>query len=86
LSHKAVQELKDALKFKPKSNNIRHKLGEILLKEGLDKEALREYQEIIEEMKGQRFFRCCKCGYLACEVIWKCPQCKEWDTFIEEDS
>ncbi len=85
LNHKAVQELKDALKFKPKSTNIRQKLGEILIKGGLEKEALREYYALIEDMKGQRFFHCNKCGYQANEVTWKCPQCKEWDTFIEED-
>lgn len=85
LSHKAIQVLKDGLKLRH-SPKLRHKLGKILLKEGLDKEAIDEYKIIIEEMKGQRFFRCNKCGYLANEVIWKCPQCKEWDSFSEEDN
>ena len=86
LSHKAVQELREAIKFKPKSLTIRKKLGEILLKEDL-KDAIRtEYQALIEEMKGQRVYSCNKCGYQSIDFIWKCPQCKEWDTFVEEDA
>lgn len=86
LSHKAVQELREALKYKPKSSTIRQKLGEILLKEGLEKEALMEYQALIKQMKGQRIYCCNKCGYQTTEVIWKCPQCKEWGTFIEDET
>ncbi|MBN2373017.1 tetratricopeptide repeat protein [bacterium] len=86
LSNKAVKELRDAIRFKPKSLTIRKKLGEILLKEDL-KDAIRnEYQALIEEMKGQRIYSCSKCGYQGIDFIWKCPQCKEWDTFVEEDT
>lgn len=87
LSHKAIEELKDALKSKHTHPRIRQKLGEILLNEHLDKEALMEYRALIHEMKGQKHLSCCShCGYQTTEVIWKCPQCKEWDTFVAEDS
>ena len=86
-SHKAIQELKDALKIKRSHPSIRHRLGEILLKEDLQKEALVEYKALIEEMKGQKsLYNCNRCGYQTTEIIWKCPQCKEWDTFVAEDS
>ncbi len=86
LSQKAVQELKDALKFKHSIPSIKQKLGEILLKENLEKEALKEYKAMIEEMKAQKPLSCCsRCGYQTTEVIWKCPQCKEWDSFVTED-
>jgi lipopolysaccharide biosynthesis regulator YciM len=86
-SHKAIQELKDSFKYKPGHPQIRQKLGEILLKEHLDKEALMEYKALIDEMKDQKFpLYCNKCGYQATDIIWKCPQCKEWDTFITEVS
>lgn len=84
LSHKAIQELKEALKFEPRSNIIKKRLGEMLLKEKFEKEAFIEYQTLISEMKSQRTYHCNKCGYQTLDVIWKCPQCKEWDTFIEE--
>ncbi|MGA1841361.1 MAG: tetratricopeptide repeat protein [bacterium] len=86
-SNKAIQELKDALKFKPTHPSIRQKLGEILLKEQLEKEALKEYKTLIEEMKNKKFLSyCSRCGFQTSEIIWKCPQCKEWDTFFNEDS
>ena len=85
--NKAIEELKDALKFRPTHPSIRQKLGEILLKEQLEKEALKEYRALIEEMKDKNSLSfCSKCGYQTSEVTWKCPQCKEWDTFFTEDS
>jgi len=87
LSKKAIQELKEGLRFTQGQSSIRQKLGEILLKEKLEKEAIAEYKGIIEEMREQKDIYCCsKCGYNTVEIIWKCPQCKEWDTFVTEKS
>ncbi|MGA1796443.1 MAG: tetratricopeptide repeat protein [bacterium] len=86
-SKKAIQELKEGLRFSLGQSSIRQKLGEILLKENMEREAIAEYRGIIEEMGEQKsLFRCSKCGYKTAEIIWKCPQCKEWDTFVTEDS
>src|SRR5690606_14607728 len=27
---------------------------------------------------------CVRCRYRSTELLWQCPQCHEWDTFIEE--
>jgi lipopolysaccharide biosynthesis regulator YciM len=27
---------------------------------------------------------CIKCNYRANGVLWRCPHCQEWNTFVEE--
>jgi hypothetical protein len=27
---------------------------------------------------------CTTCRYRSTELLWQCPQCHDWDTFIEE--
>jgi lipopolysaccharide biosynthesis regulator YciM len=27
---------------------------------------------------------CVRCRYRSTELLWQCPQCHEWNTFIEE--
>ena len=27
---------------------------------------------------------CIRCRYRSTELLWQCPQCHEWNTFIEE--
>ena len=27
---------------------------------------------------------CTRCRYRSTELLWQCPQCHEWNTFIEE--
>ena len=27
---------------------------------------------------------CVRCRYRSTELLWQCPHCHEWDTFIEE--
>ena len=27
---------------------------------------------------------CIRCRYRSTELLWQCPQCHEWSTFVEE--
>jgi predicted ATP-dependent serine protease len=27
---------------------------------------------------------CVRCRYRSTELLWQCPQCHEWNTFVEE--
>jgi hypothetical protein len=27
---------------------------------------------------------CTRCRYRSTELLWQCPQCHEWNTFVEE--
>jgi lipopolysaccharide biosynthesis regulator YciM len=38
--------------------------------------------------EGSLFYRdphiCTRCRYRADDMLWRCPHCHEWDTFVEE--
>jgi lipopolysaccharide assembly protein B len=48
-------------------------------------ERLRRY---LDEVKRAVFFLdpfiCIKCNYRANGILWRCPHCQEWNTFVEE--
>jgi lipopolysaccharide biosynthesis regulator YciM len=42
----------------------------------------------LEEVSASAYFLdpyvCIKCNYRANGILWRCPHCQEWDTFVEE--
>ena len=42
----------------------------------------------LEEVSRSAYFLdpylCIKCNYRANGILWRCPHCQEWDTFVEE--
>jgi lipopolysaccharide biosynthesis regulator YciM len=42
----------------------------------------------LEEVSNAVFFIdpyvCIKCNYRANGILWRCPHCQEWNTFVEE--
>ena len=45
-------------------------------------------QRYIESARGAVFFLdphvCLKCHYRSTELLWQCPHCHEWNSFVEE--
>jgi len=83
----ALKEISDVLHLAPSFWEARRLRGEILLREGREKEALSEYGEIIEYMEIPcRNFQCERCGFEPSTLQWQCPQCKMWDTIHVIDS
>ncbi len=80
---KAVKELRDGLRVCPESLNLRSNLAEMLIRENRQDEALKEYQYLTEQIKKKNdYYYCQKCGYQSSDIQWKCPQCQEWDNFV----
>jgi len=80
---KAIEELRDGLKFCPESLTLRSNLAEMLIRENRQDEALKEYKHTVEQITDKNeHFSCQKCGYQSSSIQWKCPQCKEWDTYV----
>lgn len=80
---KAVKELRDGLRVCPESLNLRSSLAEMLIRENRQNEALKEYQYLTEQIKKKNdYYYCQKCGYQSSDIQWKCPQCQEWDNFV----
>jgi lipopolysaccharide biosynthesis regulator YciM len=52
---------------------------------GVDDEHVRAYAAACEEAV---FFRdphvCTSCRYRADDMLWRCPHCHDWNTFVEE--
>lgn len=77
----ALKELRRAMELNPHSPAIRKEMIQALLDQGKKDEAIREYEGLIELLTiEEKDFQCNKCGYQSDSILWKCPQCLNWDT------
>ena len=77
----ALNELNQTIQSAPSFLNARKFIGEILLKEGRNEEALEAYKDLILVLDFPYLkFQCSNCGYRPDELVWKCPQCLKWDS------
>ena len=57
----------------------------VLLKLDLNRALVQRY---IEAARSSVFFLdphvCLKCHYRSTDLLWQCPHCHEWNTFVEE--
>jgi lipopolysaccharide biosynthesis regulator YciM len=85
-AQRALQELEKALAIDPGFWEARKLMGEILLAQGMQAEALAAYQELIARLNIPYLkFQCNNCGYRPNDLEWQCPQCKKWDTILLHD-
>jgi lipopolysaccharide biosynthesis regulator YciM len=77
----AVEQVRQAIKLVPSFLDARKFMGEVLLKEGRNEEALVAYKELMLSLDFPFLqFRCNNCGYHPEKLAWKCPQCLKWDS------
>ena len=76
----SLEELRRAIDCNPSLGEARQELMRIIVDKGLGDEALKELKRLLEEGREERPFRCGVCGYRSDKLLWKCPQCKRWDT------
>jgi len=77
----ALNELNQTIKSAPSFLNARKFIGEILLKEGRNEEALEAYKDLLLILDFPYLkFQCSNCGYRPDKLVWKCPQCLKWDS------
>jgi lipopolysaccharide biosynthesis regulator YciM len=77
----AVDQVKQAIKLAPSFLDARKFMGEVLLKEGRNEEALVAYKELLLSLDFPFLqFRCNNCGYRPEKLAWRCPQCLKWDS------
>ena len=83
----ALKELQSALELAPSFWEARKFMGEILLTQKRQDEALEAYQELVPQLNFQYLeFQCSNCGFRPKDLLWQCPQCKKWDTIDFMDS
>ncbi len=81
----AFHLLLEALPHNPHGLAIHQQMWQALLALGLDAALVRQYVELTHSAV---FYLdphvCVRCRYRSTELLWQCPQCHEWNTFVEE--
>jgi lipopolysaccharide biosynthesis regulator YciM len=81
----AFDVLLDALTHNPHGLTVHQALWNVMLEVGLDGAHVQRY---ITAARDAVFFLdphvCTKCHYRSTELLWQCPHCHEWNTFVEE--
>lgn len=81
----AVTPLLEALERNPHGLTVHQAIWAVLLQLDLDRALVQRY---IEAARGAVFFLdphvCLKCHYRSTELLWQCPHCHEWNSFVEE--
>jgi lipopolysaccharide biosynthesis regulator YciM len=81
----AFDLLLQALDRNPHGLTVHQAVWTVLLQLDLDRTLVQRY---IEAARGAVFFLdphvCLKCHYRSTELLWQCPHCHEWNSFVEE--
>ncbi|MFN8059438.1 MAG: tetratricopeptide repeat protein, partial [Vicinamibacterales bacterium] len=81
----SLETLFDALAINPHALTLHHTIWRTLLQLRFDESLVLRY---IDTSRAAVFYRdphiCIKCHYRSNELLWQCPHCHEWSTFIEE--
>ncbi len=81
----AFELLLDALPHNPHGLAVHQEIWQALTALGLDGVLVRRYMDLTREAV---FYLdphvCVRCRYRSTELLWQCPQCHEWNTFVEE--
>jgi lipopolysaccharide biosynthesis regulator YciM len=81
----AFEGLLDALPHNPHALTIHQAVWSSLRALGLDPSLVQRYTK----RAGEAVFYldphvCLRCRYRSTELLWQCPHCREWGTFVEE--
>lgn len=81
----ALLLLFDSLTHNPHALAIHQVVWEALAALDFDPDRVRRYMDLTREAV---FYLdphiCMRCRYRSTELLWQCPQCHEWNTFVEE--
>jgi lipopolysaccharide biosynthesis regulator YciM len=84
--HRAAFDLLlDALPHHPHALAIHQEIWQVLVALELDPALVQRYMDLAREAVFYLDPHVCRrCRYRSTELLWQCPQCHEWNTFIEE--
>jgi lipopolysaccharide biosynthesis regulator YciM len=84
-TRRAFELLLEALPHNPHGLAIHQEIWQALSSLGLDPTLVRRYVDLTRDAV---FYLdphvCLRCRYRSTELLWQCPQCHEWNTFVEE--
>jgi lipopolysaccharide biosynthesis regulator YciM len=81
----ALEQLLAALPHHPHGLSLHQEIWETLAALDFDPAVIRRYVELTREAVFYLDPHICRrCRYRTTESLWQCPQCHEWNTFVEE--
>jgi lipopolysaccharide biosynthesis regulator YciM len=84
-AREAFDLLLASLPYNPHGLVVHQEIWQALLALGLNPDLVRRYVTLTREAV---FYLdphvCTHCRYRSTELLWQCPQCHEWNTFVEE--
>lgn len=81
----AIAELNKVIGLRPAHVKAREMLGIYYMEQGKEAEAFKLYQSIFEYLPSpDENYQCSDCGYESRSLLWRCPQCRKWDSLKEK--
>jgi lipopolysaccharide biosynthesis regulator YciM len=84
-SRDALNLLFDALVHNPHALSLHQAIWQMLSRLQLPTALVDQYSDLT---RGAIFYAdphiCVRCRYRSTELLWQCPNCHEWNTFVEE--
>lgn len=81
----ALELLLEALSHSPHALKVHQDIWQTLVSLGLDPELVRRYTELARQSVFYLDPHVCqRCHYRSTELLWQCPHCHEWDSFVED--
>ena len=82
LKESAVEQYRHILDIDPAFSSARISLAKLYLDRGRKEEMTDVLDSLLESFPpAKKEFICKRCGYKSSEPLWRCPSCKEWDSF-----
>jgi lipopolysaccharide assembly protein B len=79
----ALRLTKRALEADPGSRPVKQALARLYYEKGEFEQSLRAMVEAFNGFSSdEEHYVCGSCAYKSNEVLWRCPRCKQWETFV----
>ena len=79
----AMRLVKEALEIDPSCRRARQLLVRLHLEKDEPEDALKDVMTFLKESRpDEAEFVCSDCGYKSKEVLFRCPDCRKWNTFL----
>jgi lipopolysaccharide assembly protein B len=83
--HLALELLFEALVHNPHALNLHQAIWQVLARLEFERTLVQRYVELTRHAV---FYMdphiCMRCRYRSTELLWQCPHCHEWNTFVED--
>jgi lipopolysaccharide biosynthesis regulator YciM len=79
----ALRLCKTALEAEPGARRVKQALARLYYEKGDIEQSLRAMVEAFNGFSSdEEHYVCSNCNYKSNEVLWRCPRCKQWETFL----